>query len=516
MLPTPKDIQALRTRTDDVVLEKLDLQVDQLQATHDTVKDALDAAKATYDEVDAELRVARAQRDAFRQGVLDRRKASLARHVPNLPAEVLANCFEQFCWAGDPFEMSFGLEAHPSTDLARAPFTVAAVCRRWRAIALATSALWCYVGLPELPASGSAAAAASIAYVLTVLERSGSFPLAIFIDWKTMPGIDKRSDCTAILDAIASQAMRWWRLSLIVSSIRSDWIDIFRNPTPMLRVLNCAVHDASRHWRNGSTRYLPVTPKLELLRLSRCPVVPCGPLPLLKTAYLWMTDPPATVVWKLLSRAPRLECLLLDAADSVKVTDFTPSVLSLPALTQVYLRAACVPFLSAHSAHLRCPGLTALNCSASQLVVLEHFLSEHGGSITDFTVYQGAVGAQAVTTLRLLPKATALKFNKCKLASEFWDALVGEEDALPLLTALCFCAVELDPEHDGLALFVRARRSAPASNGTGMARLQSVEFEKVGALPSWFVAEIKYIMAEKVQPRIQFGRGRSTDQPTSQ
>ncbi|KZW02677.1 hypothetical protein EXIGLDRAFT_744510 [Exidia glandulosa HHB12029] len=288
-MATPQnDVHAMRTRSDGLVIATLEQHVADLQVAHGEAKKNLESAKTAFEDLDAELAVALAKRDSFREFLV---KSSLSRRLPTLPAEVLSNCFEQFCWEGNPFQANLGPEVQPDMRIANAPFTVAAVCKRWRTLALATSSLWCYMALPEPPEEETPAATAYTAYVLTIIERSKTFPLSIVIDWTALEDMEDRHDCTTILDAIGSQAHRWVRFQMNINISSAgpdmDWMNMFRSPTPKLRTMNCYARgqgELAVDWRNPYPRYLPVTPKLEGLRMSWFPLIPSGPLPLYESS----------------------------------------------------------------------------------------------------------------------------------------------------------------------------------------------------------------------------------------
>ncbi|KZV94549.1 hypothetical protein EXIGLDRAFT_748610 [Exidia glandulosa HHB12029] len=148
MLPTASDLQALRMASDEDTLQTLNHHVAQLQIAHDTLKPIFESAKAAYDGAVEELRVAIAQRDSFMQTVDEGRKTSMARRLPNLPVDILNNCFEQYCVETDPFSLAQRV-ALLDHQMAMAPFTIAAVCRRWRDVALELPSVWCYISLPD-------------------------------------------------------------------------------------------------------------------------------------------------------------------------------------------------------------------------------------------------------------------------------------------------------------------------------------------------------------------------------
>ncbi|KZW02676.1 hypothetical protein EXIGLDRAFT_744509 [Exidia glandulosa HHB12029] len=217
-----------------------------------------------------------------------------------------------------------------------------------------------------------------------------------------------------------------------------------------------------------------------------------------------MSNPPVSVVWDMLSKAPQLRNLLLEA-DKAETLTFVPTKVSLPKLETLYLRRSSVAFMSSYTAHLECPKVHYLNCAADQLARIDPFVQQRAHNIKTFVIHEGTVNVEAISTLKLLQKASTVEINGSAVQAGFWDALMAQDEVvLPALTKLRLVKVELDSDDDSLPRFVKSRRAIASAQTTTPAtsqqpvaqRLQRVEFVSADALPSWFVAEIQYIMAQ--------------------
>ncbi|KZV81246.1 hypothetical protein EXIGLDRAFT_731559 [Exidia glandulosa HHB12029] len=495
MLPTARDLQALRMASDEDTLQTLNHHVAQLQIAHDTLKPIFESAKAAYDGAVEELRVAIAQRDSFRQTVDEGRKTSMARRLPNLPVDILNNCFEQYCLETDPFSLA-QRSALLDHQMAMAPFTIAAVCRRWRDVALELPSVWCYISLPDPTKGDPRSFDAYRAYVVTVLERSAFFPLAITIDWRTVSDIDSQSNCAAVINLLAANAARWGAMHLNMSSFGS-WADLLRHPTPTLQVLHCDIPDRLVIDADVSLRFLPLTPKLKSLRMLWLPIFPTGPLSALVQVLSIHNIHYISHAWNLLSGSHGLRILILASAQE-QALDFAPLPVSLPHLVNLTLGHVYISIISANPGCLICPKLTRLQCGCDSLVQLDRAFQDLGRGLTIVDLCDCTVTRDGIGQLELLKNVMTFTLTRCTILEGFWEAVLAGGDAvLPRLKSLTFDDVIIDAYRDGLRHFVRTRR---AVTGQKIWRLQRITFSNSlhsdRKLPSWYLAEIEHTMRE--------------------
>jgi len=100
-------------------------------------------------------------------------------------------------------------------NTAKAPFAVAAVCRRWRELALSTSALWTYFGFP--PADEIDWRHHQRAELLRL--RAGNAPIDVVFGWRSerYAAALKNNAARSIFDEILSMGSRWKNVVLHVS-----------------------------------------------------------------------------------------------------------------------------------------------------------------------------------------------------------------------------------------------------------------------------------------------------------
>lgn len=100
-------------------------------------------------------------------------------------------------------------------NAAKAPFAVAAVCRRWRELALSTSALWTYFGFP--PADEIDWRHHQRAELLRL--RAGNAPIDVVFGWQSerYAAALNNNAARSIFDEILSMGSRWKNVVLHVS-----------------------------------------------------------------------------------------------------------------------------------------------------------------------------------------------------------------------------------------------------------------------------------------------------------
>ncbi|KZV87544.1 hypothetical protein EXIGLDRAFT_800321 [Exidia glandulosa HHB12029] len=146
-----------------------------LTALHDATtalraaQEAVDSAQKIYDHI-AQLEASLEERTRVSRGLL--------HPIRRLPNEILS--------------MIFVADERSESDQ---PFIVAAVCRRWRAVALSTPSLWVTVSC-ELPTVK--AAEQSVTYMNFHFDRSAQLPLKVLIDYEARGSVPGTSFALAL------------------------------------------------------------------------------------------------------------------------------------------------------------------------------------------------------------------------------------------------------------------------------------------------------------------------------
>lgn len=177
--------------------------------------------------------------------------------MASLPAELLPMMCEELA----PTRNSGG---YTKAD-AIAPYCVAAVCHRWRNAALRTRVLWAYAYVPLISTAEHCSSAAR--HVATMLERSGSSPLDVHVEWAL---IEWNAFPVEFIDMLLcfGQAEGRWRcfwLFLTDSCSQLDVLDISRGAaTPLLEELRIAwfVDDINDPRGEDLLSSLPDAPRL--------------------------------------------------------------------------------------------------------------------------------------------------------------------------------------------------------------------------------------------------------------
>ena len=175
----------------------------------------------------------------------------MSAHAPNLltcPEELLAEIFS-YGVAG-PTDYQDAEIMRPNTSRISAPFHVAAVCQRWRSIALSYARLWHYIAFPMLSADVDGTSRLplehSILYAQLMLERSGDAPIDIiirFIDGHANEG----ETFEPLLSKLVKHRPRWRRFAvgLYGAQVAARVLDLFTSiELPTLRTLQISVQDS--------------------------------------------------------------------------------------------------------------------------------------------------------------------------------------------------------------------------------------------------------------------------------
>ncbi|KAJ7171021.1 hypothetical protein C8R46DRAFT_1087510 [Mycena filopes] len=169
------------------------------------------------------------------------------------------------------------------------PTNLTRICREWRAVALATPALWRAFRV-------DAAHFTQVQTVETWLSISRSYPTSLEVH----ANVDEDPEAEVLL-ALARHRARWEHLKLHCSSLSRLYLLGFENPTPLLRHLDLAFDDSGFDLgSSGSIAFgaapllrslvlndvaleaLKLIPWLQLTSLTLMPTLPSQCVPLLR------------------------------------------------------------------------------------------------------------------------------------------------------------------------------------------------------------------------------------------
>ncbi|KAJ7780478.1 hypothetical protein B0H14DRAFT_2960886, partial [Mycena olivaceomarginata] len=241
------------------------------------------------------------------------------------------------------------------------PISLAQICRKWRAVALATPMLWRAIKL-------SCAYTPWIEYEYIVdswLSRSGCRPLSICVDdYATRP-----VDMSGVFSAIASHRARWQylRLHLGISQLSADPFAAIEGPMPLVRYLvwNFPLPSLLQFVLDGVAASNVTLPWVQLTSLTLRMAKPSLCFPILqKTAklvncilHLWLQDEVVDHLPAHNIALPCLESLILSNRYDDGVNMISHSLLPAASLS-VGLTLLCGSDLHVvpNSAHLRLSG----------------------------------------------------------------------------------------------------------------------------------------------------------------
>jgi len=153
----------------------------------------------------------------------------------------------------------------------RAPFRLAAVCRRWRRVAISTSILWTYIAVHK---PGSAVALSRISLLAS---RSRQAPVDIVLPFlHTKPAsfneADNVSNWNNLMKIVAGMSYRWYCVEWTSFSTLEDLVlEALRGPTPLLVALSLEPYGRGKLKvsAQGLDYFLPHAPSLKTLRVEQ-------------------------------------------------------------------------------------------------------------------------------------------------------------------------------------------------------------------------------------------------------
>jgi len=145
---------------------------------------------------------------------------------------------------------------------AQAPFTLAAVCQRWRELASTTSTLWTYFGFPPAEMVDER----FLLRLELLKRRAGAAPIDVVFGWQSQADARacRREPSRLVFEEIVGMHVQWKTVVLHVEeSVQScrTMDRVFQSSQwPLLESLSLSM--------NGITTELPVAPLLHRLWLS--------------------------------------------------------------------------------------------------------------------------------------------------------------------------------------------------------------------------------------------------------
>ncbi|KZV96948.1 hypothetical protein EXIGLDRAFT_732021 [Exidia glandulosa HHB12029] len=503
-MSSARDLQRKRIRLEIEALESLDERLLQSQRALDEAHNELAAARAKYAAVKVEnddLKKRRAVLDTGLTAVRALYRRSLWMEA--VPNDILRMIFVARVEMYDRYWPAIG-EGEYNEARDRGPFTLAAVCSRWRNLALATPCLWSYLGVhPEHAGDDGDLRAVDLAKFKLLLRRSESAALDVLLLRKRENAARTRN-LGRVLSLLLKHSTRLRRveLDLPLGAEREPLMDLFKSPTTALTELCIVTHDDA--WDDDVCElYFPVAPKLRALELSFTGMF-CSPrhpgFAHLHTLKLWGKHLGYSPMAFISRAAQTLETLQLSYSSFAhdEELDTVPLPLSFPRLSNLILTNAD-EFLS----YIETPQLQKMTLHSDCVDgTLSPFLHTVAHSVTALTL-EGASMCEAdlpvigeLTSLESLSFATSTT-KPYRVDYEFFVALADAVPPVwPKLRRLTFRSDgTIDPY--GLILFIQSR-NIPPRHGIDHAASPPNRIEEVNLrcndVPVWLRATIDALL----------------------
>ncbi|EJD51080.1 hypothetical protein AURDEDRAFT_160223 [Auricularia subglabra TFB-10046 SS5] len=276
-------------------------------------------------------------------------------------------------------------DRHMSAEVPFQPFDLAAVCHRWREIALDMSALWSVISFrlydpDSIPST--------LDCVMLMLERSGAAPLDIILGWQDFYWPHITPEVGLLYSALQMSASRWRRFFLVVPDDLKDpddtdrgFFDMFRQPTPLLEEFSIVSTNWEKNiYSDNFPQYLPYCPQLRKLRTEMCNIFPTATQPhpgvphLLEQLSMCCILPERVLrqLLNLTTELVRLELLLMTKPENPGINAGAPLCLS--RLEHMTLSGDSVDYINMWMDRLRLPHLASLQLDGARDAAVEQLL----------------------------------------------------------------------------------------------------------------------------------------------
>ncbi|KZW00911.1 hypothetical protein EXIGLDRAFT_719984, partial [Exidia glandulosa HHB12029] len=336
MAQDPKSTRFRRIVRAQSDFDALAARVADLERTHADAVHTFNNARTIMNDAAAELNQARAKLLVSQDEVSGLRRSYRRDAMQRMPVDILRWIFSEAVALPVATRHAVQADACWLLDCAQMPFTLAAVCAKWRSIALLHPAIWTYVSIPPPAPAGGLVHLLHTLRIDLVLLRSASAPLDIMInlfharegDWNEMDRI--------LMSMIGKHCCRWriFEMWLPDEVGFPEELDVLKGPLPLLERI-CIVNDHQEDGGGANYDYLPFVPKLReavlwgpsSLDLTRQPSFP-------RLVSLSLHEqPPLPRLWCMLeAAASTLQYLLLSFKEDGITSSWQCTALSLPNL----------------------------------------------------------------------------------------------------------------------------------------------------------------------------------------
>ncbi|EJD39270.1 hypothetical protein AURDEDRAFT_171658 [Auricularia subglabra TFB-10046 SS5] len=450
---------------------------------------------------------------------IERARWHLEPHVmQNFPIELLRAVFLELAdeihraWTWDD-KMILEYIA-PKTAVS---FVLAAVCSRWRQLALETGSLWSFIAVP--PPSSEEDAVKALAYTRTLVTRSGISPIDGCITWPRLKWESMPDPCYSIIGVLASVAPRWRRISVdLPGDTDVDVFDFFRRRTPLLEEIS--VWYRTPHFRQHPynadpdiPRYLPFCPSLRRFRASRCNIIFSAQphsFAHLTHIQIW-SDLSASAVWEILHLVPAVKHLDLWLQSRLGTLAPSPGFqLHLPALEQLLCCHFAINLFDHWASFLETPSLHYLELELAyddeddNAPTIENLIRRTASSVVSLKItdISGRMATSRAAEMLLLRNLRVVDLHAW-FEPSFFERLVDAR-AWPLLEAM-----NIDPSDNedftavagSILKFVRSRTVdidslPPNGDPVQLTRLKSFSIVQ-SYIPEWLSEQIAPYMSSQ-------------------
>ncbi|KZV96403.1 hypothetical protein EXIGLDRAFT_833646 [Exidia glandulosa HHB12029] len=516
-MTVPSQLHAVwksRIAADQAVVDDATTQLLATRHEYQLAEDALALAAAKVEYLKADVNLLE-QRQSAAMEQLDRsRAASLRIAVSNLPDDVLRCIF--ICCAELPDAQWLELgQGSFNYDRSKLPFALAAVCTRWRRVALGSGGLWAYISLPSELQEGHSRDS-HLHRIELLLSRSRNSPLDVLLDMREndWDATDENNKWVRhMIFCVGRHVDRWSRVKIVFSNLDPrDLADVFRAPMPRLEHLSFVGPD-SEDWRGTESLFLPYVPIIQELHLSFTGIA-ISPFhagfPSLVS--LTVADDMTPEILQRVLELSRATLQVLDLDVDFNIT--SSASLSLPSLHTLNLRCELFFVTSEGTIALNAPSLRSLTLwvsppfNPSEADNLSALFESVSSTVTALTLY-GEVDSAFVDTcgalLRNLSHVTfATHLESCTVDDQFFVALSKHIPSVwPRLQSIVLDHARIAPPNgDGIVQLLTARNALSNSEPTLLSREAHVserpcrirEVRLAKDAPEWAVAEVNRLL----------------------